>query len=156
MWNGTSMRWGCLHLRPTLPCGSLSCQPTVMDAVARTTGSPLVRFDQRMDVFAETKLQRDGIELSTGFRVIKVSDDLIAVKYKSSGGESLVPYGMVVNISSNYRCSFVFGCMIGGRTCRTRSMCHWCTRRCRQEGGAGGVRGSQLQWRRTRSTRRAS
>ena len=87
-----------------------------------------------MDVFAETKLQRDGIELSTGFRVIKVSDDLIAVKYKSSGGESLVPYGMVVNISSNYRCSFVFGCMIGGRTCRTRSMCRWCTRRCRQEG----------------------
>ncbi|VAI79581.1 unnamed protein product [Triticum turgidum subsp. durum] len=53
-------------------------------------------FDQRIAVFAESKFQRDGIELSTGFRVIKVSDDSITVKCKSSGVETLVPYGMAV------------------------------------------------------------
>ena len=53
-------------------------------------------FDQRIAVFAESKFQRDGIELSTGFRVIKVSDDSITVKCKSSGVETLVPYGMAI------------------------------------------------------------
>ncbi|CAM0909514.1 unnamed protein product [Alopecurus aequalis] len=53
-------------------------------------------FDERIAAFAETKFLRDGIELNTGFRVIKVSDDLITVKSKSSGGQILVPYGMAV------------------------------------------------------------
>lgn len=53
-------------------------------------------FDERIASFAETKFQRDGIEVNTGFRVIKVSDDLITVKNKSSGGEILVPYGMAI------------------------------------------------------------
>ena len=47
-------------------------------------------------MFAQTKFQRDGIELSTGFRVIKVSDDSITVKCKSYGVETLVPYGMAI------------------------------------------------------------
>uniref|UniRef100_A0ACD5ZFY8 Uncharacterized protein n=1 Tax=Avena sativa TaxID=4498 RepID=A0ACD5ZFY8_AVESA len=53
-------------------------------------------FDERIATFAETKFQRDGIEVNTGFRVTKVADDSITVKSKSSGGEILVPYGMAV------------------------------------------------------------
>ncbi|KAM0831352.1 hypothetical protein ACQ4PT_065602 [Festuca glaucescens] len=53
-------------------------------------------FDERIAAFAETKFQRDGIEVNTGFRVLKVSDDLITVKNKSTGGEILVPYGMAI------------------------------------------------------------
>jgi NADH:ubiquinone reductase (non-electrogenic) len=54
------------------------------------------RFDERIAAFAETKFQRDGIEVNTGFRVLKVSDDFITVKNKSTGGEILVPYGMAI------------------------------------------------------------
>ncbi|GJM97645.1 hypothetical protein PR202_ga14585 [Eleusine coracana subsp. coracana] len=52
-------------------------------------------FDKRITAFAEEKFQRDGIEVSTGFRVVKVSDDLVTMKSKIAG-EVSVPYGMAV------------------------------------------------------------
>jgi NADH:ubiquinone reductase (non-electrogenic) len=55
----------------------------------------LNRFDKRITAFAEEKFQRDGIEVCTGFRVVKVSDDLITMKSKTAG-EASVPYGMAV------------------------------------------------------------
>lgn len=53
------------------------------------------RFDERIANFAEEKFQRDGIEVKTGFRVVKVSDKDITMKSKSMG-EISVPYGMAV------------------------------------------------------------
>ncbi|KAG2608049.1 hypothetical protein PVAP13_4NG289100 [Panicum virgatum] len=53
-------------------------------------------FDKRIAAFAEQKFQRDGIEVATGFRVVRVSDDSISMKSKSVGGEVSVPYGMAV------------------------------------------------------------
>ncbi|RLN11427.1 external alternative NAD(P)H-ubiquinone oxidoreductase B1, mitochondrial [Panicum miliaceum] len=53
-------------------------------------------FDKRIAAFAEEKFQRDGIEVATGFRVVRVSDDLISMKSKSVGEEVSVPYGMAV------------------------------------------------------------
>jgi NADH dehydrogenase FAD-containing subunit len=79
--------------------------PSVVDSVDLVLSTCLLemiylflsyRFEQRIAAFAETKFLRDGIEVNTGFRVIKISDDLITVKSKASGGETLVPYGMVV------------------------------------------------------------
>ncbi|TVU08592.1 hypothetical protein EJB05_42001 [Eragrostis curvula] len=52
-------------------------------------------FDKRITAFAEEKFQRDGIEVCTGFRVVKVSDDLITMKSKTAV-EVSVPYGMAV------------------------------------------------------------
>ncbi|KAM0936070.1 putative NADH:ubiquinone reductase (non-electrogenic) [Dioscorea sansibarensis] len=52
-------------------------------------------FDERIANFAEEKFQRDGIEVKTGFRVVKVSDRDITMKSKSLG-EISVPYGMAV------------------------------------------------------------
>ncbi|GJN39156.1 hypothetical protein PR202_gb28256 [Eleusine coracana subsp. coracana] len=53
------------------------------------------KFDKRITAFAEEKFQRDGIEVSTGFRVVKVSDDMVTMKSKIAG-EVSVPYGMAV------------------------------------------------------------
>ncbi|PAN22710.1 hypothetical protein PAHAL_4G039500 [Panicum hallii] len=53
-------------------------------------------FDERIAAFAEEKFQRDGIEVATGFRVVRVSDDLISMKSKSVGEDVSVPYGMAV------------------------------------------------------------
>ncbi|KAF8658766.1 hypothetical protein HU200_059252 [Digitaria exilis] len=53
-------------------------------------------FDKRIAAFAEEKFQRDGIEVNTGFRVVRVSDDLITMKSKSLGEEVSVPYGIAV------------------------------------------------------------
>ncbi|KAH7683429.1 NADH:ubiquinone reductase (non-electrogenic) protein [Dioscorea alata] len=52
-------------------------------------------FDERIANFAEEKFQRDGIEVKTGFRVVKVSDKDITMKSKTMG-EISVPYGMAV------------------------------------------------------------
>lgn len=53
------------------------------------------RFDKRITTFAEEKFQRDGIELRTGYRVVKVSDKDVTMKSHSME-EVSVPYGMVV------------------------------------------------------------
>jgi len=55
----------------------------------------LCRFDKRITQFAEEKFRRDGIEVKTGFRVVKVSDNAISMTNKSAGDIS-EPYGMAV------------------------------------------------------------
>lgn len=53
------------------------------------------RFDKRITKFAEQKFQRDGIELKTGYRVVKVSGKTMTMA-NALHGESTVPYGMAV------------------------------------------------------------
>ncbi|XP_073008530.1 external alternative NAD(P)H-ubiquinone oxidoreductase B2, mitochondrial-like [Typha latifolia] len=55
----------------------------------------LTMFDKRITKFAEEKFHRDGIEVKTGFKVLKVSDNLITMK-NATAGEFSVPYGMAV------------------------------------------------------------
>ncbi|PKU69977.1 external alternative NAD(P)H-ubiquinone oxidoreductase B2, mitochondrial [Dendrobium catenatum] len=55
----------------------------------------LTMFDKRISRFAEEKFQRDGIDLKTGFRVVKVSEKEITMASKSTG-EFSEPYGMAV------------------------------------------------------------
>ncbi|PKU81748.1 NAD(P)H dehydrogenase B3, mitochondrial [Dendrobium catenatum] len=55
----------------------------------------LSRFDKRITQFAEEKFQRDGIDVKTNFKVVKVSGDAITMT-NSSTGEVNVPYGMAV------------------------------------------------------------
>ncbi|KAJ6826927.1 external alternative NAD(P)H-ubiquinone oxidoreductase B3, mitochondrial-like [Iris pallida] len=69
--------------------------PTVLDlvkiSVIQSGEHILTMFDKRIAAFAEGKFQRDGIELKTGSRVVKVSDKDITMT-----GEVSVPYGMIV------------------------------------------------------------
>lgn len=53
------------------------------------------RFDKRISSFAEEKFQRDGIELKTGYKVVKVSDKTITMQ-NAFHEESSVAYGMAV------------------------------------------------------------
>jgi len=53
------------------------------------------RFDKRITQFAEEKFRRDGIDVKTNFRVVKVSDKAITMTNPSTG-EISVPYGMAV------------------------------------------------------------
>lgn len=55
----------------------------------------LTMFDKRITTFAEEKFQRDGIQVKTGFRVVKVTDNAISMTNKSTG-EISEPYGMAV------------------------------------------------------------
>ncbi|XP_020091523.1 external alternative NAD(P)H-ubiquinone oxidoreductase B3, mitochondrial-like [Ananas comosus] len=55
----------------------------------------LTMFDKRITKFAEEKFQRDGIEVKTNFRVVKVSDKAIFMTNPATG-EISVPYGMAV------------------------------------------------------------
>ncbi|KAJ8493368.1 hypothetical protein OPV22_015089 [Ensete ventricosum] len=73
--------------------------PTIQDLVKITVVEHaehiLTMFDRRISKFAEEKFQRDGIELKTGFKVVKVSDKTITME-NALHGESSVPYGMAV------------------------------------------------------------
>lgn len=53
------------------------------------------RFDKRITQFAEGKFKRDGIDLKTNFKVVKVSDKAITMANPATG-EIAVPYGMAV------------------------------------------------------------
>jgi len=55
----------------------------------------LFRFDKRITQFAEEKFKRDGIDLKTNFKVVKVSDKDITMTNPATG-EIAVPYGMAV------------------------------------------------------------
>ncbi|KAK8960970.1 hypothetical protein KSP40_PGU013288 [Platanthera guangdongensis] len=55
----------------------------------------LTMFDKRITQFAEEKFKRDGIDVKTHFKVVKVSDKAITMT-NSATGEVNVPYGMVV------------------------------------------------------------
>ncbi|CAD5176662.1 unnamed protein product [Musa acuminata subsp. malaccensis] len=73
--------------------------PTVKDlvkiSVIEAGDHILTMFDKRITEFAEEKFQRDGIDVKTNFRVVKVSDKAITMTSASSR-EISVPYGMVV------------------------------------------------------------
>ncbi|KAJ0053738.1 hypothetical protein Pint_02165 [Pistacia integerrima] len=74
--------------------------PLVKDLVKITiiqSGDHILNsFDQRISSFAETKFQRDGIEVLTGCRVISVSDKEISLKIKSTGEVCSIPHGLVL------------------------------------------------------------
>lgn len=55
----------------------------------------LTMFDKRITQFAEEKFKRDGIQVKTGFKVVKVSDNAISMTNKDVGNVS-EPYGMAV------------------------------------------------------------
>lgn len=55
----------------------------------------LTMFDKRITQFAEEKFKRDGIQVKTGFKVVKVSDNAISMTNKDVGDVS-EPYGMAV------------------------------------------------------------
>ena len=60
-------------------------------------GSFVCRFDKRITDFAESKFQRDGIDMKLGSMVVKVSDKEISTKVRGNSGEiTTIPYGMVV------------------------------------------------------------
>ncbi|XP_042395523.1 external alternative NAD(P)H-ubiquinone oxidoreductase B2, mitochondrial-like [Zingiber officinale] len=73
--------------------------PTVQNlvniTVLETAEHILTMFDKRITEFAEKKFQRDGIDLKTGFKVVKVSDKAITTE-NVSRGETSIPYGMAV------------------------------------------------------------
>ncbi|URD91391.1 Pyridine nucleotide-disulfide oxidoreductase [Musa troglodytarum] len=73
--------------------------PTVCNLVKISViehgGHILTMFDKRISKFAEEKFRRDGIELRTGYRVVKVSDNTITMEDKLHV-ESSVSYGMAV------------------------------------------------------------
>ncbi|MQL83245.1 hypothetical protein Taro_015749, partial [Colocasia esculenta] len=55
----------------------------------------LTMFDKRITEFAERKFQRDGIDVKTGYKVVKVSNKSISMVSKETG-EIDVPYGMAI------------------------------------------------------------
>ncbi|KAG6524832.1 hypothetical protein ZIOFF_014776 [Zingiber officinale] len=73
--------------------------PTVKDLVNITVIGHaehiLTMFDKRISTFAEQKFQRDGIELKTGFKVVKVSDKTLTMQ-NGIHQQFSVPYGMAV------------------------------------------------------------
>ncbi|KAL0301992.1 UNVERIFIED_CONTAM: External alternative NAD(P)H-ubiquinone oxidoreductase B1, mitochondrial [Sesamum radiatum] len=74
--------------------------PSVKDLVRITviqSGDHILNtFDERISSFAESKFQRDGIEVLTGHRVMSVSDRMINMTAKSTGEDVAIPHGMVV------------------------------------------------------------
>lgn len=73
--------------------------PTVRDlvkiSVIEASENILTMFDKRITQFAVEKFRRDGIDVKTGFKVIKVSEKDITMTNRSTG-EISVPYGMAV------------------------------------------------------------
>uniref|UniRef100_A0ACD5W581 Uncharacterized protein n=1 Tax=Avena sativa TaxID=4498 RepID=A0ACD5W581_AVESA len=55
----------------------------------------LTMFDKRITHFAEDKFKREGIDLKTNFKVVKVSDKTITMTNPATG-EIAVPYGLAV------------------------------------------------------------
>ncbi|WOL03443.1 external alternative NAD(P)H-ubiquinone oxidoreductase B2, mitochondrial [Canna indica] len=78
--------------------------PTIQDFVKITVIQHgehiLTSFDKRISSFAEEKFQRDGIELQTGFKVVKVSDKTLTIQ-NAMHEDSSIPYGMAVWSTGN-------------------------------------------------------
>ncbi|KAJ7948250.1 External alternative NAD(P)H-ubiquinone oxidoreductase [Quillaja saponaria] len=74
--------------------------PTVKDYVKITlleAGDHILNmFDKRITDFAESKFQRDGIDVKTGSMVVKVSEKEISTKERGTGKVVSIPYGMVL------------------------------------------------------------
>ncbi|CAO2194901.1 unnamed protein product [Urochloa humidicola] len=64
-------------------------------SVIEAGGHILTMFDKRISQFAEEKFKRDGIDLKTNFKVVKVDDKDITMTNPATG-EIAVPYGMAV------------------------------------------------------------
>ncbi|AQK99956.1 External alternative NAD(P)H-ubiquinone oxidoreductase B3, mitochondrial [Zea mays] len=64
-------------------------------SVIEAGGHILTMFDKRITQFAEEKFKRDGIDLKTNFKVVKVSNKDILMTNPATG-EVAVPYGMAV------------------------------------------------------------
>ncbi|KAJ6292458.1 hypothetical protein OIU78_024601 [Salix suchowensis] len=61
------------------------------------SGAGLACLTKRITDFAESKFQRDGIDMKLGSMVVKVSDKEISTKVRGNSGEiTTIPYGMVV------------------------------------------------------------
>ncbi|PKA45698.1 NAD(P)H dehydrogenase B3, mitochondrial [Apostasia shenzhenica] len=58
-------------------------------------GHILTMFDKRITQFAEEKFQRDGIDVKTNFKVVRVTDKAITMTNPDTGEVNL-PYGMAV------------------------------------------------------------
>ncbi|KAI4334024.1 hypothetical protein L6164_018764 [Bauhinia variegata] len=74
--------------------------PSVKDYVKITlleAGDHILNmFDKRITEFAESKFQRDGIDVKLGSMVVKVNEKEISTKERGTGDVASLPYGMVV------------------------------------------------------------
>jgi NADH:ubiquinone reductase (non-electrogenic) len=73
-------------------CGNASL-PSLVNLTLITCAS--YRFDKRITEFAEDKFGRDGIDVKTGYKVVKVAKDAITMQNPATG-DIAVPYGMAV------------------------------------------------------------
>ncbi|TKW09051.1 hypothetical protein SEVIR_6G066000v4 [Setaria viridis] len=72
-----------------------SIQHLVKISLIEAADHILTMFDKRITNFAEDKFGRDGIDVKTGYKVVKVSKDAITMQNPGTGDIS-VPYGMAV------------------------------------------------------------
>lgn len=72
-----------------------SIQHLVKISLIEAADHILTMFDKRITNFAEDKFGRDGIDVKTGYKVVKVSKDAITMQNPATGNIS-VPYGMAV------------------------------------------------------------
>ncbi|KAK3120996.1 hypothetical protein QOZ80_8BG0644490 [Eleusine coracana subsp. coracana] len=72
-----------------------SVQHLVKISLIEAADHILTMFDKRITNFAEDKFGRDGIDVKTGYKVVKVSKDAITMQNPAVGDIS-VPYGMSV------------------------------------------------------------
>ncbi|WVZ95123.1 hypothetical protein U9M48_040924 [Paspalum notatum var. saurae] len=72
-----------------------SIQHLVKISLIEAADHILTMFDKRITNFAEDKFGRDGIDVKTGFKVVKVAKDAITMQNPATGDIS-VPYGMAV------------------------------------------------------------
>ncbi|KAJ1267206.1 hypothetical protein BS78_07G038500 [Paspalum vaginatum] len=72
-----------------------SIQHLVKISLIEAADHILTMFDKRITNFAEDKFGRNGIDVKTGFKVVKVAKDAITMQNPATGDIS-VPYGMAV------------------------------------------------------------
>lgn len=72
-----------------------SIQHLVKISLIEAADHILTMFDKRITNFAEDKFGRDGIDVKTGYKVVKVSKDAITMQNPATG-DIAVPYGMAV------------------------------------------------------------
>ncbi|CAO2189845.1 unnamed protein product [Urochloa humidicola] len=72
-----------------------SIQHLVKISLIEAADHILTMFDKRITHFAEDKFGRDGIDVKTGYKVVKVAKDAITMQNPATGDIS-VPYGMAV------------------------------------------------------------
>jgi NADH:ubiquinone reductase (non-electrogenic) len=72
-----------------------SIQHLVKISLIEAADHILTMFDKRITEFAEDKFGRDGIDVKTGYKVVKVAKDAITMQNPATG-DIAVPYGMAV------------------------------------------------------------